>query len=113
MSNSTTHQPKPIVLVILDGWGEREQEKHNSIKLANTPCFDNLLAHYPHTSLEASGEDLDDMAGEDLNAGYIAEIFLPPRFTDAAQRFQLRAGVAMDLSTCKKDGSLWDLVYED
>ena len=58
MSHSTTHHPKPIVLVILDGWGESGQEKHNSIRLANTPCFDHLLAHCPHASLEASGEDV-------------------------------------------------------
>lgn len=47
---------KPMVLIILDGWGERKEKTHNAIKLAATPTFDNLFAHYPHTLLEASGE---------------------------------------------------------
>lgn len=45
-----------MVLIILDGWGERQETKFNAIKLAETPFFDQLMANYPHTLLEASGE---------------------------------------------------------
>jgi 2,3-bisphosphoglycerate-independent phosphoglycerate mutase len=45
-----------MVLIILDGWGERKDKEHNAIKLAQTPTFDALFAHYPHTLLNASGE---------------------------------------------------------
>ncbi|MDQ6695248.1 MAG: 2,3-bisphosphoglycerate-independent phosphoglycerate mutase [Chloroflexota bacterium] len=45
---------RPVVLVILDGWGLREETENNAIALANTPNMDELWAAYPHTSLDAS-----------------------------------------------------------
>lgn len=45
-----------LALIILDGWGHREEKTHNAIKQARTPCFDSLWNTYPHTLLEASGE---------------------------------------------------------
>lgn len=47
--------PKPIVLIILDGWGHRDSREHNPLKTVSTPTFDHLFAHYPHTLLQASG----------------------------------------------------------
>ncbi|AKQ33289.1 2,3-bisphosphoglycerate-independent phosphoglycerate mutase [Candidatus Coxiella mudrowiae] len=49
------HRPKPMVLIILDGFGESEETAHNAIKLANTPTLDELWLHCPHTLLHASG----------------------------------------------------------
>jgi 2,3-bisphosphoglycerate-independent phosphoglycerate mutase len=46
----------PLLLVVLDGWGVREERDHNAIALARTPTWNELLARYPHTTLEASGE---------------------------------------------------------
>jgi 2,3-bisphosphoglycerate-independent phosphoglycerate mutase len=46
----------PVVLVILDGWGYREETEGNAIALANTPVFDSLWAAYPKTLLQASGK---------------------------------------------------------
>src|SRR5689334_23249295 len=46
---------KQVVLVVLDGWGYREETKDNGIAEADTPNFDRLLSEYPHTLLEASG----------------------------------------------------------
>lgn len=51
MSNSC----KPVALIILDGWGHREDSQHNPTKNAHTPEMDNLFKHYPCTLLEASG----------------------------------------------------------
>lgn len=51
----TKHRPKPMVLIILDGFGESKETAHNAIKLANTPTLDQLWLHYPHTLLDASG----------------------------------------------------------
>ncbi len=45
---------KPHVLIILDGWGHREECKYNAIAEAKTPFMDHLLATYPHTLLDAS-----------------------------------------------------------
>ncbi len=42
-------------LIILDGWGYREDAKDNAIATAKTPNFDKLWEQYPHALLEASG----------------------------------------------------------
>ena len=47
---------KPVVLVILDGWGIAPPGPGNAISLARTPVFDELWATYPHTQLTACGE---------------------------------------------------------
>lgn len=46
---------KPIMLIILDGWGIGKDYPGNAIKLANTPNFEKLIKEYPNTSLDASG----------------------------------------------------------
>lgn len=48
----------PIVLTILDGWGYSEHAKGNAIKLAATPTIDQVWKNYPHTLLNASGQDV-------------------------------------------------------
>jgi 2,3-bisphosphoglycerate-independent phosphoglycerate mutase len=45
----------PVVLVILDGWGYREDPDGNAIRSARTPNMDALWKTYPHTTLAASG----------------------------------------------------------
>ena len=46
---------KQIALIVLDGWGYREEKKDNAIAEAKTPFFDQLWREYPHSLLEASG----------------------------------------------------------
>jgi 2,3-bisphosphoglycerate-independent phosphoglycerate mutase len=46
---------KPVALIVLDGWGYREEKEHNAIAEAKTPFFDELWRDYPHSLLEASG----------------------------------------------------------
>ena len=48
-------QPKPMVLIILDGWGHRDQKENNAIRTAHTPTWDRLWEHYPHTLIKGSG----------------------------------------------------------
>ena len=43
------------MLIVLDGWGYREETKDNAIATANTPFFDDLWKKYPHALLQASG----------------------------------------------------------
>lgn len=45
----------PLVLMILDGWGYREETSHNAIAAAHTPQWDNWWQTRPHMLLEASG----------------------------------------------------------
>mgnify|MGYP003304810382 CR=1 FL=1 len=49
---------KPTILTILDGYGLREEEHGNAIKLANNPVFEMLWNKYPHTELIASGQEV-------------------------------------------------------
>ena len=49
---------KPLALVILDGYGHREDTAHNAIANAQTPVIDNLLANCPNTLISASGLDV-------------------------------------------------------
>jgi 2,3-bisphosphoglycerate-independent phosphoglycerate mutase len=49
-------QDRPLVLVVLDGWGLREEREWNAIALARTPTYLELLERFPHSSLVASGE---------------------------------------------------------
>jgi 2,3-bisphosphoglycerate-independent phosphoglycerate mutase len=55
---SAKSRPRPIVLVILDGLGEREERSDNAVRLANTPVLSSLLASYPHGLIGTSGPDV-------------------------------------------------------
>lgn len=44
-----------VVLIILDGWGHREEKEYNAIAEAETPFFDQLWVSRPHAVLQASG----------------------------------------------------------
>ncbi|MGA8428536.1 MAG: 2,3-bisphosphoglycerate-independent phosphoglycerate mutase [Candidatus Sulfotelmatobacter sp.] len=48
-------RPKPLILIILDGWGYRAETKANAIALARKPTYDRLLREYPSTLLHTSG----------------------------------------------------------
>ncbi len=47
--------PRPVVLIVLDGWGVATPGPDNAVSLADTPVFDRLTAQYPHGVLDASG----------------------------------------------------------
>lgn len=46
---------KPLLLMILDGWGINSNPAHNAVALANTPNLTRLLSEYPHTRISCSG----------------------------------------------------------
>jgi 2,3-bisphosphoglycerate-independent phosphoglycerate mutase len=54
----------PVALIILDGWGLREEADQNAVKLAEPPVFTRLWASYPHATLQASGEAVGLPAGQ-------------------------------------------------
>ena len=47
--------PKPVLLLILDGWGHRDNPENNALAQANLPNWHHLLATYPHTLVETHG----------------------------------------------------------
>src|SRR5215469_730688 len=49
---------RPVMLVVLDGWGRREERADNAILQAKTPTFDRLWTAGPRALLSASGPDV-------------------------------------------------------
>lgn len=48
--------PKPVALIIMDGFGLRDKVEGNAVAQANKPNYDKYLTQYPNTTLTASGE---------------------------------------------------------
>ncbi|MBT4519551.1 MAG: 2,3-bisphosphoglycerate-independent phosphoglycerate mutase [Halieaceae bacterium] len=61
MSNTSK---SPTVLIILDGWGHREETRDNAIANGITPVWDRLWANAPHTLISGSGEDVGLPSGQ-------------------------------------------------
>lgn len=57
-------KPKPVVLCILDGWGDRAETENNAIAQANTPTWDRLVTSCPHARLNASEGEVGLPAGQ-------------------------------------------------
>src|SRR5260370_27811119 len=82
---------RPVMLVVLDGWGWREETADNAIRQARTPNFDRLWASCPHAFLHTSGKDVGLPPGQmgnsevghlNIGAGRLVMQDLP-RITDA------------------------------
>lgn len=54
---------RPLILIIMDGWGIRAAKEGNAVALAHTPNFDRLKKEYPYTELHASGESVGLLKG--------------------------------------------------
>jgi 2,3-bisphosphoglycerate-independent phosphoglycerate mutase len=52
---TTKNTPKTTMLIVLDGWGYREDSKNNAILASKKPFFDLIWNTYPHSLLKASG----------------------------------------------------------
>ncbi len=53
-----------VALIVLDGWGYREEKEANAVALASTPFFDRLWAEFPRTLINASEEWVGLPAGQ-------------------------------------------------
>ncbi len=89
----TEQQQRPVMLVILDGWGWRDSNTENAVRLAHTPAFDRLWGNGPHAFLTTSGEDVGLPEGQfgnsevghlNIGAGRVVMQELP-RITRAAR----------------------------
>src|SRR5690554_3828501 len=54
-THSMTTQKKPMILLILDGFGHSDNTEHNAIYSANTPVWDRLWGEHPKTLIHTSG----------------------------------------------------------
>jgi len=57
-NNDPGNTPRPVMLIILDGWGWRDDPADNAVLQADTPNFDRLWATCPHAFLKTSGNDV-------------------------------------------------------
>jgi 2,3-bisphosphoglycerate-independent phosphoglycerate mutase len=89
----TEQQQPPVMLVILDGWGWRESNADNAVRLAHTPTFDRLWGNGPRAFLTTCGEDVGLPEGQfgnsevghlNIGAGRVVMQELP-RITRAAR----------------------------
>src|SRR5690349_3889870 len=58
MNSPSMQQRRPVMLVVLDGWGWREEAADNAVRQAKTPTFDRLWGQGPHGFLRTSGRDV-------------------------------------------------------
>ena len=49
---------RPLILIVLDGWGYAENIEYNAIHSANKPTWDRIWEECPHTLIRASGIDV-------------------------------------------------------
>ncbi|HEX7124013.1 MAG TPA: 2,3-bisphosphoglycerate-independent phosphoglycerate mutase [Gemmatimonadaceae bacterium] len=106
---------RPVVLVVLDGFGYREAREGNAIALANTPTWSTLWSRFPRTLLHASGRAVglpDGQMGNsevghlNLGAGRVVKqdlvrisesiedgsFFTKPAFVEACERVRSGGG---------------------
>ena len=94
--------PRPVVLAILDGWGDREQREMNAIRLASTPNLDRLNRSGPRAQIDASELEVGLPSGQmgnsevghmNLGAGRVVLQDLP-RIDEALETGALTGGAA-------------------
>ena len=64
MSDIDNSKKKTALLLILDGWGHREETSSNAIHSANSPMWDSLWADKPHALIDTSGKSVGLPAGQ-------------------------------------------------
>ena len=98
---------RPVMLVVLDGWGWREEAADNAVRQAKTPTFDRLWASCPHAFLHTSGKDVGLPEGQmgnsevghlNIGAGRVVLQDLP------------RIGTAIASGEIAKNKALTDLI---
>jgi 2,3-bisphosphoglycerate-independent phosphoglycerate mutase len=103
---------KKTGLIILDGWGYREERENNAIALAHTPNFDELIKHSPNMLLEASGAAVglpDKQMGNSevghlhIGAGRIVPQSLTVINQSASQDFSDKKQLVEKLRQCQKN----------
>lgn len=94
---------RPVMLVVLDGWGWREDPADNAVRQAATPVFDGLWETCPHALLRTSGKDVGLPEGQmgnsevghlNIGAGRVVMQDLP-RITDAIANGEIEQAPAL------------------
>jgi 2,3-bisphosphoglycerate-independent phosphoglycerate mutase len=88
-----SNRPKPLVLLILDGFGYTKETENNAIAMANTPCWDSLQQQYPMTLLDCSGHAVglpkDQMGNSEVGHTHIgAGRYVPQDFSKVSDAIE-------------------------
>src|SRR6478609_4068499 len=109
-----------VVLVVLDGFGERPEKEGNAVRLARMPTFTKLYGTYPHVLIGASGNDVglpDGQMGNsevghlNLGAGrivYMDVVRIDKAIADGT--FYDNAALAQTIDAVKKSGGTLHLM---
>jgi 2,3-bisphosphoglycerate-independent phosphoglycerate mutase len=111
---------RPVMLVVLDGWGWREETADNAVRQAKTPTFHRLWTAGPHAFLRTSGRDVGLPPGQmgnsevghlNIGAGRVVMQDLP-RIGDAIASAEINKAPALTglIATLKKSGGTCHLI---
>jgi 2,3-bisphosphoglycerate-independent phosphoglycerate mutase len=120
MSNGSKQRRRPVMLVVLDGWGWREDKADNAVRQARTPTFDHLWQSGPHGFLRTSGRDVGLPPGQmgnsevghlNIGAGRVVTQDLP-RINDAIISGEIKKAPALTglIENLKKSGGTCHLI---
>ena len=109
-----SNPPAPTALIILDGWGHRQETEHNAIAQANLPHWRHLNETCPNTLISGSGEDVGLPASQmgnsevghmNIGAGRVVYQDLT-RINQAIKTgsFRENAVLKQTIETCKTSG---------
>jgi len=120
MSNGSKQKRRPVMLVVLDGWGWREETADNAVRQANTPTFSRLWANGPHAFLRTDGREVGLPPGQmgnsevghlNIGAGRVVMQDLP-RIGDAITSGEIKRAPALTglIAALKKSGGTCHLI---
>ena len=105
----------PTTLIIMDGYGLRDNAEGNAVVNARTPNLDQLWAEHPHTTLSASGLDVGLPEGQmgnsevghtNIGAGRVVFQDLPRITLDIQKgRFFQKTAYVEAMDACKEKGT--------
>lgn len=120
MSTPSPSRPRPVVLCILDGWGERAETEHNALALARLPNWKRFVSTYPKTILDASEEHVGLPPGQmgnsevghmNLGAGRVVTQDLPRVDKAIADGSLAKNPILLDaIATVKQSGGTLHLL---
>ena len=116
----TKQKRRPVMLVVLDGWGWREDVADNAVRQARTPAFDRLWAGGPHAFLRTDGREVGLPPGQmgnsevghlNIGAGRVVMQDLP-RIGDAIASGEIKTAPALTgpIEALKKTGGTCHLI---
>src|SRR6476620_852718 len=120
MNDASKQKRRPVMLVVLDGWGWREEKADNAVRQAKTPSFDRLWANGPHAFLRTDGREVGLPPGQmgnsevghlNIGAGRVVMQDLP-RIGDAIESGEIKRASALTglIAALKKSGGTCHLI---